>query len=64
MLRFTLSLYSDPITFYKYTQKGFQQVTQDAGFEIRSSWSDDQNLFGVYYLETPGDGSQGHGGRP
>lgn len=36
---------------YKYTQESFQRVTQDAGFEIRSSWYDDRRLFSVHYLE-------------
>jgi len=36
---------------YKYTEESFQEIVQNAGFDIRSSWSDEQQLFGVYYLE-------------
>ena len=36
---------------YKYTPESFQNVAQEAGFVIRSSWYDDQRLFGVHYLE-------------
>jgi len=36
---------------YKYTDESFQEIVQNAGFDIRSSWSDEQQLFGVYYLE-------------
>jgi dimethylhistidine N-methyltransferase len=48
---------------YKYTQEKFRDVAQDAGFEIRSSWYDDDKLFGVHYLETAGNRRQGQGGR-
>lgn len=40
---------------YKYTLERFGEVSQEAGFEIRSSWYDEQELFGVHYLETAGD---------
>jgi len=46
---------------YKYTPERFREVTQDAGFEIRSSWYDKQDLFGVHYLETAAKGVQGRG---
>lgn len=36
---------------YKYTPESFQEIAQSAGFAIRSSWSDEQKLFGVHYLE-------------
>ena len=36
---------------YKYTKESFQEIVQNAGFDIRSGWSDDHQLFGVYYLE-------------
>lgn len=35
---------------YKYTKESFQQIATRAGFAIQSSWSDDQQLFGVHYL--------------
>jgi len=48
---------------YKYTSEKFSEVAQVAGFEIRSSWYDEQNLFGVHYLETTATGGQGHDAR-
>lgn len=36
---------------YKYTPESFQEVVQAAGFAIRSSWTDEQQLFSVHYLE-------------
>lgn len=36
---------------YKYTPESFQNISQRAGFSMRSSWSDDQQLFSVHYLE-------------
>ncbi len=48
---------------YKYTREKFIEVTREAGFEIRSSWYDEQDLFGVHYLETPANGGQGRGAR-
>ena len=36
---------------YKYTAESFQSISQNAGFSIRSSWTDDQQLFSVHYLE-------------
>jgi dimethylhistidine N-methyltransferase len=36
---------------YKYTQDSFREIAQSAGFTIRSSWFDGQQLFGVHYLE-------------
>jgi len=35
---------------YKYTRESFQKIATRAGFVIKSSWSDDQQLFGVHYL--------------
>jgi len=37
---------------YKYTPEGFRELAENAGFEIRSSWYDEQEFFGVHYLET------------
>jgi len=48
---------------YKYTREKFSEVTRDAGFEIRSSWYDEQNLFGVHYLEAAANGGQARGVR-
>lgn len=48
---------------YKYTPEGFQRVTRDAGFEIRSSWYDEQRFFGVYYLEPGGSKEHNHESR-
>jgi len=36
---------------YKYTVESFQEIAQSAGFDIRAGWSDERQLFGVYYLE-------------
>jgi len=36
---------------YKYTDESFQEIVQNAGFNIRAGWSDEQQLFGVYYIE-------------
>lgn len=36
---------------YKYTPESFQEIAGNAGFSIRSSWSDKRQLFSVYYLE-------------
>lgn len=36
---------------YKYTPESLQEIAQSAGFAIRSSWSDEQKLFNVHYLE-------------
>jgi len=36
---------------YKYTPESFQDITASAGFAIRSSWFDQQQLFSVHYLE-------------
>ena len=47
---------------YKYTREKFRDVAQDAGFEISSSWYDDNNLFAVHYLETAGKQGPGQGG--
>lgn len=35
---------------YKFTRESFQDVAEGAGFRIQAGWSDDQCLFGVYYL--------------
>ncbi len=36
---------------YKYTPESFREIARSAGFVIRSSWSDQQKLFSVHYLE-------------
>jgi len=36
---------------YKYTPESFKEIAQDAGFAINSSWTDEQKLFSVHYLE-------------
>lgn len=36
---------------YKYTLERFQEIAHNAGFAIQASWSDDQELFSVHYLE-------------
>ena len=36
---------------YKYTMESFQEIARSAGFAIRSSWSDERQLFSVHYLE-------------
>lgn len=36
---------------YKYTLESFQKIASNAGFTIRSSWLDEQQLFSVHYLE-------------
>ena len=36
---------------YKYTMERFQEIARSAGFAIRSSWSDERQLFSVHYLE-------------
>jgi len=45
---------------YKYTPERFRDITRRAGFEICSSWTDNQQLFGVHYLEpvSPRTGAQ------
>jgi dimethylhistidine N-methyltransferase len=43
---------------YKYTQESFQEIAKRAGFTIQSSWSDEQQLFGVHYLELDRDSAQ------
>ena len=35
---------------YKYTLDGFEELVNQAGFEITSSWLDDECLFSVHYL--------------
>jgi dimethylhistidine N-methyltransferase len=40
---------------YKYTPESFRKVARRAGFDIRSSWSDEQQLFSVHYLEPDRD---------
>lgn len=46
---------------YKYTDESFQEIVQNAGFDIRSGWSDKQQLFGVYFLELQNQESVGFG---
>jgi dimethylhistidine N-methyltransferase len=36
---------------YKYTQSSFQALAVKAGFTIRKTWFDEDNLFAVHYLE-------------
>jgi len=36
---------------YKYTPESFQKLAHSAGFVLRSSWSDAQEMFSVFYLE-------------
>ncbi len=36
---------------YKYTQKSFESLADDAGFKVSKSWLDDKQLFSVHYLE-------------
>ncbi len=36
---------------YKYTVDRFETLAQDAGFEVRRLWTDDQSWFSVWYLE-------------
>lgn len=50
-LRFTRGETIHTENSYKYTPESFQVIAQSAGFAIRSSWSDEQKLFGVHYLE-------------
>ena len=45
---------------YKYTLESFQEIAQSAGFVIRSSWSDEQQLFSVHYLELARAGTSKH----
>lgn len=42
---------------YKYTPESFQKIVQSAGFAIRSSWTDEEQLFSVHYLELDGAGA-------
>ncbi|MEM9412936.1 MAG: L-histidine N(alpha)-methyltransferase [Planctomycetota bacterium] len=35
---------------HKYTIEGFEQLAKAAGFSLRKSWVDDQNLFAVLHL--------------
>ncbi len=45
---------------YKYTQESFREIARAAGFDIHSSWSDEQQLFSVHYLEPKRGGAQNH----
>ena len=45
---------------YKYTLESFQGIVQRAGFIIRSSWSDEQQLFSIHYLELERAGNGKH----
>lgn len=36
---------------YKYTAESFEDIARSAGFVIRSSWADQNQLFSVHYLE-------------
>lgn len=49
-LRFTKGETIHTENSYKYTLESFQQIVGNAGFAIRSSWSDEQQLFSVHYL--------------
>ena len=45
---------------YKYTPESFQEIVKRAGFAIRSSWTDEQQLFSVHYLELDRSGAGTH----
>jgi dimethylhistidine N-methyltransferase len=49
---------------YKYTRESFRKVAASAGFEIHSSWCDDQRLFSVHYLGLRGDSGKKDSKRP
>ena len=36
---------------YKYTQESFQELVEEAGFTVRQSWLDNNQLFSVHYLD-------------
>jgi len=36
---------------YKYTQSSFETLAADAGFTVRKTWLDEDQLFSVHYLE-------------
>ncbi len=38
---------------YKHTQEGFAAMAQEAGFEFDKIWTDEGNLFGVFYFTLP-----------
>jgi len=42
---------------YKYTMESFHEIARSAGFTIRSSWLDKQQLFSVHYLELDTSGA-------
>ena len=42
---------------YKYTMESFHEIARNSGFAVRSSWSDKQQLFSVYYLELDATGA-------
>ncbi|MBL4797887.1 MAG: L-histidine N(alpha)-methyltransferase [Oleispira sp.] len=35
---------------YKYSKKGFTDLVEGAGFEVRECWSDDKDYFAMFYL--------------
>jgi dimethylhistidine N-methyltransferase len=36
---------------YKYSDEDFSALAADAGFQVRHFWTDEDRLFGLYYLE-------------
>ena len=38
---------------YKHTPEGFANLARAAGFELDKIWTDDRNLFGVFYFTLP-----------
>ena len=38
---------------YKHTPEGFATLARAAGFELDKIWTDDRNLFGVFYFTLP-----------
>lgn len=46
---------------YKYTPESFREIVHRAGFAIRSSWTDEEQLFSVHYLELDMGGADTNG---
>ena len=38
---------------YKYSVNNFKQLAEDAGFESKQCWTDQDNFFSLHYLEIP-----------
>ena len=51
-LEFHFALNEEIITefSYKYTPEGFTELAAAANFRFRQIWTDDAQLFGVFYL--------------